>query len=107
MSATCYNAYPHHSLTQYKWGEQLSYTEVSASSGRWAAIGTVAAMGVGGLAVVFPPSRWALLRWVLPKPGQGPSEELRRNGELHLALRSNAPLLTLPVPPMLAFKYAH
>ena len=75
-------------LLGYKWGEQCSYTEVSASSGRWTAIGTVAAMGVGGLALGFPPTRWALLRWALPKPGQGPSEDLRRNGFFHASIHA-------------------
>ena len=37
-------------------------------------------MGLGGALLALPPTRWALLRWALPKPGEGPGEELRRKG---------------------------
>ena len=58
---------------------------------RWSAYGSAAAMGCGGALMLFPPTRWALMRWVLPKPGQGPSPELRRTGHFHACLLYTSP----------------
>lgn len=41
---------------------------------------TSAAITFGGLCLLFPPIRWLLKRFVLPLPGQGPSEELQQSG---------------------------
>jgi len=44
------------------------------------AVATSAAMAFGGMLLLFPPTRWLLKRLVLPKPGQGPSEEMQKSG---------------------------
>lgn len=48
-----------------------------------AATGT-AAVGFFGAMLMFPPTRWLLTSTLLPKPGQGPSENLRENGFAHV-----------------------
>jgi hypothetical protein len=41
---------------------------------------------LGGFAMPTPPTRWLLLKYVLPKPGEGPSEEVREHGFFHARL---------------------
>ena len=67
-------------LLGYAYGEQCSYSEVSASASLFEACLSVAAFALGGLAMLFPPSRYLLVRFALPKPGQGPSKEARDEG---------------------------
>ena len=62
----------------------FAYNESDAcSSLRGAFLGT-AALGLFGALLMFPPTRWALARFALPKPGEGPSEALRENGFAHV-----------------------
>jgi short subunit dehydrogenase-like uncharacterized protein len=48
--------------------------------GRLTAVGLVAGLGGFMAAGTFAPTRWALERFVLPAPGEGPSPEAQRNG---------------------------
>lgn len=66
------------------YGEGFRYDEAVITGkgwkGRMAALGMSA--GLGGLMIggAIAPTRWLLERFVLPKPGEGPSPDEQRNG---------------------------
>ncbi|TJY62260.1 saccharopine dehydrogenase [Sinimarinibacterium sp. CAU 1509] len=66
------------------YGHDFVYDEAMmtgpGSKGRMAAAGI--ALGLGGFvaAAMLPPARWVLERYVVPKPGEGPSPEAQANG---------------------------
>lgn len=66
------------------WGEGFRYDEAVLTGkglkGRMGALSMAA--GIGGLMVggAIPPTRWLLERFVLPKPGEGPSKDEQLNG---------------------------
>ncbi|MDH6678819.1 short subunit dehydrogenase-like uncharacterized protein [Rhodococcus sp. LBL1] len=70
-------------LTGYAYGKRFRYREVMNVGSSFASpvIAAGVAAGMGGLVagLLFPPTRWLLDR-VLPKPGQGPSENTQRKG---------------------------
>jgi short subunit dehydrogenase-like uncharacterized protein len=81
-------------LQSWAYGRRFRYREVmsfgSGISGRAKALG----MG-GGLAALMaglavPPTRWVLDR-VLPDPGEGPKEELVRNGFYEIEIHARTP----------------
>merc|ERR1712159_921523 len=37
-------------------------------------------MSLGGLLLVFPPTRWLMKSFIVPKPGQGPTPQLQKTG---------------------------
>ncbi len=59
--------------------------------GALAANGIVAAMGAFAVGVVIPPSRWALEKFVLPSPGEGPTPEAQKNGYFDFRLFGRTP----------------
>jgi short subunit dehydrogenase-like uncharacterized protein len=71
-------------LAQQAYGADFRYDEAMLAGrglkGRAAATGL--ALGLGGftVAAALPPTRWALERFVLPAPGEGPSAEQQRRG---------------------------
>ena len=71
-------------LSQHAYGRDFRYDEGLLTGrgfkGRAASLGMVA--GIAGLmaASALPPARWALERFVLPAPGEGPSPEAQREG---------------------------
>jgi short subunit dehydrogenase-like uncharacterized protein len=71
-------------LSKQAYGADFRYDEAMLTGpglkGRLAA--TAVTAGIAGLLVggALPPTRWALERFVLPAPGEGPSEEAQRNG---------------------------
>jgi len=71
-------------LAKHAYGAEFRYEEAmltgSGIKGQLAA--TAVTAGIGGmlLAGAVPPARWALERFVLPAPGEGPSAEEQRNG---------------------------
>ncbi|CAE8606400.1 unnamed protein product, partial [Polarella glacialis] len=67
-------------LAGYAYGESLSYGEVMVVPGPLAGFWAVTGMALGLAALVFPPSRWALCRWALPSPGEGPSRDMQNTG---------------------------
>eukprot|EP00933_Yihiella_yeosuensis_P080938 TRINITY_DN94458_c0_g1_i1.p1 TRINITY_DN94458_c0_g1~~TRINITY_DN94458_c0_g1_i1.p1 ORF type:complete len:420 (-),score=79.61 TRINITY_DN94458_c0_g1_i1:173-1324(-) len=67
-------------LSGYSYGEAMSYGESMVASGPVAGIASNVGMALGLCTLVIPPTRWALTRWVLPKPGEGPSRELQNTG---------------------------
>ncbi|CAJ1404233.1 unnamed protein product [Effrenium voratum] len=67
-------------LLGYPYGQGLSYGEgivVPGPVSGW--LGTMA-LGFMVGSLYFPPTRWALKRWVLPEPGQGPSRKAMEEG---------------------------
>ncbi|OEY67620.1 saccharopine dehydrogenase family protein [Marinobacter sp. X15-166B] len=66
------------------YGENFTYDEAMMTGrglkGRVAAYGLVAGLGGFMLGSAIKPTRWALERFVLPKPGEGPTAEAQKNG---------------------------
>lgn len=89
------------SLRGWAYGRQFRYREVTGfGSGPAAplrALAGTAAFAALAAGVAMPPSR-ALLRPVLPKPGEGPGEKTRRNGffriQVHARTATGARYLT-------------
>jgi len=67
-------------LANGRYGALFSYMEVQRASSFIRAIGAVFGMAIVGILLIFPPTRWLLKRFVLPKPGQGPDLEARETG---------------------------
>lgn len=67
-------------LSGYSYGESTSYGEVQAVPGPLTGAAAVAGLGLGLAALSLPPTRFALCKWVLPEPGQGPSRALQNTG---------------------------
>jgi short subunit dehydrogenase-like uncharacterized protein len=81
-------------LQGWAYGRRFKYREVMATGdglGGRARAAAVAA-GLGGLTVglAIPPSRFLLDR-VLPEPGEGPKDELVRNGFFHFEIHARTP----------------
>jgi short subunit dehydrogenase-like uncharacterized protein len=77
-------------LLGYPFGKDFRYDEailVGSGPVGWV-IATIGALAVGGfmLALASPPTRWLLKKFVLPKPGQGPSQRVRERGYFDLIL---------------------
>ena len=70
-------------LLGHAYGRRFRYREVMSFGeghvGRAKALGTVGGLGALVASLSFPPTRKVLDR-VLPSPGEGPSEQARRNG---------------------------
>jgi len=60
----------------YKCG----YREVVAVPNYFVGLTGTLSLIVGGLSILFPPTRWFLTQFILPRPGQGPSREMRDSG---------------------------
>jgi short subunit dehydrogenase-like uncharacterized protein len=67
-------------LFGYRYGQNCSYREVQAVSSWWTGFGSMLGFGVFGAIMIFPPTRWLMLKYALPQPGQGPSKELQETG---------------------------
>ncbi len=67
-------------LADYPWGREFLYDESSMMKGRFSAWGMT--LGMGGFMglVALAPSRTLLQKFVLPKPGEGPSPEQQEAG---------------------------
>ncbi|GHA85509.1 saccharopine dehydrogenase [Algimonas arctica] len=75
-------------LSDAGYGSDFLYEEavVTGKGGRGKRMARASAWGMGGfmVALVVPPVRWALEKFVLPKPGEGPSEKAQLEGEFNL-----------------------
>lgn len=71
-------------LSRQAYGEDFRYDEAVLTGGglkgRAAALAMTAGLGGFMVAGALPPTRWALERFVLPAPGEGPSAEQQRKG---------------------------
>ncbi len=82
-------------LTGGGYGRDFRYDEAVLTGrglkGRGAALGVVAAMGGFMLGAALKPTRWALERFVVPKPGEGPSPEAQQKGFYDLRFFGETP----------------
>ncbi len=64
------------------YGTNFTYSEnmLLGKNGRWRAMLTRFGLGLFVLLLIFPVTRWLLQHWVLPKPGQGPTEAQQQAG---------------------------
>jgi short subunit dehydrogenase-like uncharacterized protein len=73
-----------HSLAGRPYGQDFVYDEATLMGrglkGRLAAFAMAGGLGGFMLASALPPTRWALQRFVLPAPGDGPSPEAQAKG---------------------------
>lgn len=73
-----------YALDPDKYGPNFEYDEADlCASKKNAVLGTVA-LGAFGAAFLSSPLRWLMRQTILPKQGQGPSEETRENGYSHV-----------------------
>ncbi|HEY1058565.1 MAG TPA: saccharopine dehydrogenase NADP-binding domain-containing protein [Limnobacter sp.] len=76
-------------MMNYAYGKDFKYDEAMMTGkglkGRLTAASVASALTGFFVGAAIPPSRWVLERFVVPKPGEGPSEEAQRKGfyELH------------------------
>jgi short subunit dehydrogenase-like uncharacterized protein len=81
-------------LQQWAYGRRFRYREVMAfgdgAGGRLRALGMAGALGGLMAGMAIPPTRLVLDR-VLPDPGQGPKEELVRNGSFDIEIHARTP----------------
>lgn len=72
------------------YGKDFVYDEatLTGTGGKGRAIAIAMGTGLAGfmLAAVLPPTRWLLEKFVVPKPGEGPSPEAQKNGFFDLRL---------------------
>jgi short subunit dehydrogenase-like uncharacterized protein len=84
-----------HALLGRPWGPGFTYDEAmlmgTGPLGAAKAGGLSAGMAAGVGLVALGPTRRALSRWVLPKPGEGPSPEVQRNGSFDLRFFGTTP----------------
>lgn len=75
-------------LSEAGYGADFLYEEavITGKGGRGKRNARAQSVGMGGfmVALVIPPVRWALEKFVLPKPGEGPSEKAQLEGEFDL-----------------------
>lgn len=75
-------------LSEYSYGTGFLYEEamLTGAGGRGKRAARLISLGLsaGMLALAFPPTRWLLENFVLPRPGEGPSEQQQRDGEYDL-----------------------
>lgn len=81
-------------LMNYAYGRDFRYDEAMMTGGGVfgapAALAVTGAMGAFALAAAFPPTRAFLNRFVLPKPGEGPTAEQRERGSYELLFLGTA-----------------
>src|SRR5690606_24710663 len=67
-----------------RYGKEFTYDEAMMTGkglkARATAYGITGALGGFLVAAAIRPSRWLLERYVVPKPGEGPSPEAQRSG---------------------------
>ncbi|WP_213271344.1 saccharopine dehydrogenase NADP-binding domain-containing protein [Hyphomonas sp.] len=75
-------------LSNNSYGTDFMYEEamLSGAGGRGKRTARAISLGLAGgmLAFAFPPTRWLLENYFLPKPGEGPSEQQQLDGEYDL-----------------------
>ncbi|CAB9530072.1 Trans-acting enoyl reductase [Seminavis robusta] len=67
-------------LWGYRYGKQCTYREVQAVPSLISGLAGMVGFGLFGVLLAFPPTRWLLTNYVLPKPGEGPSQQARDTG---------------------------
>ncbi len=78
-------------LSHYGYGRDFRYDEAVLAGAAAKAYAIAATLGAFVTASVVPPARWALQRFVLPAPGEGPSEESQKRGFYDLRFLGKTP----------------
>ncbi len=82
-------------LSNNSYGTDFLYEEAMAfgAGGAGKRAARVISWGMGGLmlGLAVPPTRWLLENHILPKPGQGPSEQQQLNGEYEFVFLGKTP----------------
>eukprot|EP01061_Rhynchopus_euleeides_P000379 TRINITY_DN1024_c0_g1_i2.p1 TRINITY_DN1024_c0_g1~~TRINITY_DN1024_c0_g1_i2.p1 ORF type:complete len:506 (+),score=167.27 TRINITY_DN1024_c0_g1_i2:36-1520(+) len=78
------SAYVRRSNALNRYGKNVQYEEGQVASGFLSALCQFLEVLVAAAVVAFPPALWAARKYVLPKPGQGPSEKFMNTGFLHI-----------------------
>lgn len=78
-------------LLGYAWGKNMSYGEVMEVPGRLSGLGAVSGLAMGLGLLLFPPTRWALTKWVLPASGEGPSRAQQDAGFFSIKIVASGP----------------
>jgi short subunit dehydrogenase-like uncharacterized protein len=75
-------------LQDYSYGKDFKYDEAMMTGngfkGRLTAMGLAGGMAGFLIGAALPPTRWALEKFVVPKPGEGPSESSQQRGSYDL-----------------------
>jgi len=66
------------------YGKQVTYCEGQSFKSKCSAYKYLAGLSFFGVGLYIPPIRWLLRKFVLPKPGEGPSEEFMKSGFLNI-----------------------
>jgi short subunit dehydrogenase-like uncharacterized protein len=78
-----------------QYGEGFAYDEAMMTGpgplGRLSAIALAGSIAGFVMGVALPPTRWALAKFVLPKPGEGPSRAAQKNGSFDLRFAGKTP----------------
>merc|ERR1712136_393276 len=82
MGAGCNASAVKRSNALNKYGTKVVYREGRTASGFVSGLCSMIGLSLFGLAIFFPPTRYLLRRFALPKPGEGPSEESMAKGYL-------------------------
>ncbi len=77
------------------YGDDFLYQEamVTGEGGRGRRRAKMTGLGMGALmaGIAFPPTRWVMETFILPKPGEGPSPEDQNNGSFDLVFLGTTP----------------
>ena len=75
-------------LQNYGYGKEFKYDEAMMTGngfkGRMTAMGLASGMAGVLIGAALPPTRWVLEKFVVPKPGEGPSETSQQRGSYDL-----------------------
>lgn len=71
-------------LLNNQYGSDFLYSEAMLLKSAFAGKTMGFALNMFNLAVALPPSRWLRENWILPKPGQGPSQQEQQQGYFDL-----------------------
>jgi short subunit dehydrogenase-like uncharacterized protein len=81
-------------LLDYLWGRDFTYEERmqagKGEQGRRRAVKMARNARWQNRLLGFPPVRWCLQRWVLPKPGEGPTAQQRESGQFEIVFVGQA-----------------
>ena len=81
-------------LQGWAYGRKFKYREVmgfgEGLGGRMKALGVAGVMGALPVGLALPPSRWVLDR-ALPDPGEGPNDDMVRNGFYEIEIHARTP----------------
>jgi len=91
------NVHRTNQLLNHLWGRDFTYEERMQAGegepGRRRAVKMARNARWQNRALGWPLVRWSLQRWVLPKPGEGPSAQQRESGHFEVLFEGRAPSL--------------